>query len=73
MTERTNIEEQKVVVTDLKMPFGSMVVFLIKLALASIPALLIVWFVMMVLMMLFMALFGGMLGFHDLFRPGSSF
>ncbi len=55
-------------VTDLKMPFGSMVVFLIKLALASIPALMIVWGVMMVFMMLFVALFGGVLGVHDLFR-----
>jgi hypothetical protein len=61
-------KEQRVVVTDLKMPFGSMVVFLIKLALASIPALLIVWGVMMLLMMLFMALFGGIWGVNDLFH-----
>ncbi|NTU92800.1 MAG: hypothetical protein HGB29_07245 [Chlorobiaceae bacterium] len=66
-------DEQRVVVTDLNMPFGSMVVFLIKLALASIPALLIVWFVMMVLLMLFMTMFGGIFGSHDLLRPGSPF
>jgi hypothetical protein len=59
---------QRVVVTDLKMPFGSMVLFLIKLALASIPALLIVWGVMLLLMMLFMAFFGGIWGVHDMFR-----
>lgn len=36
----------KVVVTDVKMPFGSMVVFMVKLALASIPAAIIVTVVM---------------------------
>lgn len=66
-------DEQRVVVTDLRMPFNSMVVLLIKLALASIPALLILWLVMMVLMMVFMLLFGGMWGIHDLFRPNSQF
>lgn len=66
-------EEQQVVVTDLKMPFGSMVVFLIKLALASIPALMIVWIVMMLFMMIFMAMFGGIWGMHDLFRPNPQF
>lgn len=37
--------EQKpsVVVTDVQMPFWSMVVFLIKLAFASIPAIIVVW------------------------------
>jgi hypothetical protein len=66
-------EEQHVVVTDLKMPFGSMVVFLIKLALASIPALMIVWIVMMLFMMIFMGVFGGIWGIHDLFRPNPQF
>lgn len=65
--------EQRVVVTDLNIPFGSLTVFLIKLALASIPALLMVWFVMMVLLMLFMTMFGGIFGSHDLLRPGSPF
>jgi hypothetical protein len=64
-------DDQRVVVTDLRMPFGSMVVFLIKLALASIPAMLILWVIMMLLGMVFLALFGGMAGFHDLFRPAA--
>ena len=34
-------EETKVVVTDIQMPFISMVVFMVKWALAAIPALLI--------------------------------
>jgi hypothetical protein len=34
-------ERQEVVVTDVRMGFGSMVVFMVKWAIASIPALLI--------------------------------
>jgi len=33
--------EQRVVVTDIQMKFGSMIVFMVKWAFASIPALLI--------------------------------
>ena len=39
MNDEANI--QRVVVTDIHMPFGSMIVFMVKWALASIPALLI--------------------------------
>jgi len=63
-----DVEEQNVVVTDIRMPFGSMVVFLIKLVFASIPALLILWFIFALLMTILMFLFGGMLGFHGLFQ-----
>ncbi len=59
---------QRVVITDVNMPFSSMVVFLVKLALASIPALMIVWVVLVVFMMAFMALFGSVMGLHELFR-----
>ena len=43
----------RVEITDIKMPFGSMVVFMVKWAIASIPAIIILW-------MLFMV-FGGVL------------
>lgn len=43
----------EVIVTDIKMPFWSMVVFMVKWTIASIPALLILF--------LFVALFGGVL------------
>ena len=43
----------RVEITDIKMPFGSMVVFMVKWAIASIPAIIILW-------MLFMT-FGGVL------------
>jgi len=37
-----NEDSHKVIVTNVKMPFGSMVVFMVKWSLASIPALIIV-------------------------------
>lgn len=46
-----NKETQTVKISDIKMPFGSMVVFMVKWAIASIPALII-------LMILF-TIFGG--------------
>ncbi|MHC1726404.1 MAG: hypothetical protein AB9866_10405 [Syntrophobacteraceae bacterium] len=36
-----NVERDEVVVVDVKMPFWSMVVFMVKWAVASIPALII--------------------------------
>ena len=49
---------QHVTVVDIKMPFLSMVVFMVKWAIASIPALIILFF----LFSLVMALFGHMSG-----------
>lgn len=49
---------QPVVVLDLKMPFNSMIMFMIKWALASIPALLI----LMVIGFFAAAIFGGLAG-----------
>lgn len=48
----------QVVVTDFNMSFGSMVVFLVKLAIAAIPALIILMF----LAALISAVLGGLLG-----------
>ncbi len=39
--ERNEMERNEVVVTDIQMTFGSMVVFMIKWAIAAIPALII--------------------------------
>jgi ABC-type Na+ efflux pump permease subunit len=64
-------DEQKVIVTDIRMPFGSMVVFLIKWAIASIPAVIILWFIMAILMLIFMTFFGGMAGLHSMFQQQS--
>lgn len=49
-------EPTRIVVTDIKMPFWSMVIFMVKWAIAAIPALVIlitIWLIMA-------ALFGGM-------------
>ena len=47
-----------VVISDINMPFGSMVVFMVKWSLASIPAFLI----LLVIGAVFFGLFGGFLG-----------
>jgi len=38
-------KRQDVTVVDLDMPFGSMVMFMVKVALASIPAAIILWLI----------------------------
>jgi hypothetical protein len=53
---------QPVTVVDIRMPFGSMVVFMIKWALASIPAVLIIWFILAIIIFLGSLLFGGLFG-----------
>ena len=46
-------EETQVVVTDIQMPFISMVVFMVKWALAAIPALLILGGIFLLVLSLF--------------------
>jgi len=53
---------QKVSVSDVSMPFGSMVVFILKWTLASIPAMLIIFLVAMVIAGLFGGMFMSMRG-----------
>ncbi|MCK9176067.1 MAG: hypothetical protein M0O96_12435 [Desulforhopalus sp.] len=55
MSDMQNNEKQEVTIVDIKMPFLSMVIFLVKLAIASIPAVMI----LSVLFMIFGAIFGG--------------
>ena len=45
-----NNDKQEVVVTDIHMPFMSMVVFMVKWVIASIPAMIILAIIMSVLM-----------------------
>ena len=44
------MEKHEVVVTDIQMPFGSMVIFMIKWAIATIPAAIILFIVGAILM-----------------------
>jgi hypothetical protein len=60
-------ESQNVVITDIKMPFFSMVVFMVKWALASLPAVIIIGIIFGALwvglgMVLGLLGLGGMLG-----------
>jgi hypothetical protein len=54
-------ESGRVVVTDVKMPFLSMVVFLVKLAIAAIPAMIILTVIGAVITAITGALFHGLL------------
>jgi len=60
-------DPREVVVTDVKMPFLSMVVFMIKWAIAAIPAIIILSF----LFGLFTLFFGGFMG--GMFHMGRGF
>ena len=53
---------QAVTVVDIRMPFGSMVIFLIKWALASIPAIIILWLILDTIIGLISLVFDGLLG-----------
>ncbi len=55
MREESVMQEREVVVVDIKMPFWSIVVLMIKWAVATIPAAIVIWFVFALLS----ALFGG--------------
>jgi len=55
-------EKSRVVVSGLQIPFWDLVWFMVKLAFASIPAIFIIYFIMMLLGMIF----GGLAG---LFAP----
>jgi hypothetical protein len=52
----------EVVVTDIRMPFLSMVVFLVKLAVAAIPAMIILSLIGMLVSMIVGATFHGLIG-----------
>jgi len=55
-------ETKGVTVTDIQMPFGSMVIFMIKWAIASIPAAIILFLIASVFTVVFGGVFSGMLG-----------
>ncbi len=55
-------DRNEVVVTDIRIPFLSLMVLTIKWVLASIPAFIILWFISMVAMMLFWGLIGSLDG-----------
>lgn len=50
----------RVTVVDIQMPFWSMVAFMVKAAIASIPAIIILSILFAIVMAIFTAMFGGM-------------
>ena len=52
---------EAVVITDIKMPFGSMIVFMVKWALAAIPALILLFIIYSILFGIFGAMLGGLI------------
>jgi hypothetical protein len=52
----------EVIVTDIKMPFLSMVVFMVKLVIASIPALIILTIILSVVSVIFGGVITGLIG-----------
>jgi hypothetical protein len=55
-----NEVNNRVTVVDIQMPFWSMVVFMVKAAIASIPAIIILSILFAIVMAIFTAMFGGM-------------
>ncbi len=71
MESKNSNDDRRVVVTDIRMPFWSMVTFMVKWTFASIPALIILSFVIGLIMAVLTALFGAMWGLDGLmFRNG---
>ena len=61
-------DRNEVVVTDIRIPFFSLMMLTIKWVLASIPAFIILWFISMVAMMLFWGLIGSLDGMNEMMR-----
>jgi hypothetical protein len=58
-------DKREVVVTDIRMPFASMVAFMVKWAIASVPAMIllgVLWWLMMVVLLGVGGFSGGMFG-----------
>ena len=55
---------QEIVVTDIRIPFISMVVLLVKWSLAAIPAMIILVSIAVAISLVLSGLFGGMGGWH---------
>ncbi len=70
MDEKNFQDAEKVVVSDIRMPFWSMVRFMVKLVFASIPALVIFSTIISLIMAVITMLFGAMWGFQGMFHQG---
>ncbi len=65
-------DKREVVVTDVKIPFWSMVVLMVKWAIAAVPALIILLVIGAVVSMAFAAIFGGDMHHWEIYRRWGS-
>ena len=61
-------DKREVIVTDVKIPFWSMVVLMVKWAVAAIPALIVLLVIGSVVSMVMAAIFGGGMGHWEMNR-----
>jgi hypothetical protein len=61
----TSLSQGEVVITGVKIGFMDLVTLILKVWLASIPAMIIIWIVMAIIMGIFSALFGSLFLFHS--------
>ena len=54
------MNEQGTTITNIEIPFGRMVMIILKMMLASIPAVILFYLIMLIPMMLFAGVFGGL-------------
>lgn len=57
-------DNNKVTITDISMPFGSMVAFMVKWAIASIPAFIILFILLVISIAVLGGVIKGMFGMH---------
>ena len=53
MEQLETMQAQRVIVTDINMKFGSMIIFLVKLAIAAIPAIIILYAIALIPILFF--------------------
>ncbi|MEE9904723.1 hypothetical protein [Chlorobium sp.] len=70
MGEKQVQEGQRVIVTDIRMPFRSMVVFMIKWVFASIPAMIVLSIIMSAILFIVAAITGSILNVESFFEHG---
>ena len=61
----TSLPQGEVVITGVRIGFMDLVTLILKVWMASIPAMIIVWIIMAVIMGIFSALFGGLFFLHS--------
>lgn len=66
---RTSQSSGKITITDIDIPFGRLVVIMLKMMLASIPAVLAIYAVFGIIMLIVLLVFGGIGALSGAFSP----